>query len=456
VECAALEVPLDREVPEGASVSLAVRRLPAADPDQRLGVLVTLAGGPGQRGTDGVYPEAHSPLIASRFDIVSFDPRGTSGETAITCIPEWDPFGDLDRTPDDSSEREALDARIRELATECRDAHAGVLPHVGTSDTVLDVEALREALGEDQISLLGSSYGSEVALRYATAFPDRTRAVVLDGYSDPNIAPPGGELEQVAAFERQLDELLVECALREECPIDSSDPGASLDRLLHDLDEAPVQAGRGRVLRQSDAYEAIAGALVRGPRARERLLHGIAAAGRGDGSELLGLADEVRAEFEASGLDLGSYMAIACADDGAAWWELSDEEVSALTDHVLEVAPRLGPWLWSPPMADDLPPVGLCAMASRDGPRVPGPFDGHGAGPILVLAASGDPTTPLSAALRAVDDLEEAWLLAIRADRHLVYPYAVAAPGSATGRCVLDALESYLIDGVIPKNDSCP
>ena len=80
-ECALLDVPLDHGADDSRSVSLPVRRLPAADPGQRLGVLVTIAGGRGQRGTDWVTPETLSPAIATRFDIVSFDPRGTSGET---------------------------------------------------------------------------------------------------------------------------------------------------------------------------------------------------------------------------------------------------------------------------------------------------------------------------------------------------------------------------------------
>ena len=166
------------------------------------------------------------------------------------------------------------------------------MPHLGTADTVLDLEALRQALGEDRISLLGYSYGSEVALRYATAFPQHTRAVVLDGYSDPNLDPPERELEQAAAFERQLDELLTECALRDDCPIGGlAPPGAVLDRLLDGLDGAPIPAGEGRVLRQSDAYEAITGALVGSRADRERLLGAIAAADAGDGRPLLALAE---------------------------------------------------------------------------------------------------------------------------------------------------------------------
>lgn len=459
VECAVLEVPLDREDAGSPTVGLAVRRLPAADPQRRRGVLVTIAGGPGQRGTDLVYPGAHSPVIASRFDIVSFDPRGTSGQTSITCIPAWDPFGDLDRTPDDPVERAALDARIRELAAECRSTHGRLLAHIGTAETVLDLEALRHALGAERISLLGSSYGSAVALRYVDAFPQRVRSVVLDGYSDPNAAPPERELEQAAAFERELNELLVECALRPGCPIEGPDPGATLDRLLEELDEAPLAVDDVRVLRQADAYEAITGALVRGPAARAALLSAIGAADRDDGAGLLALAGAVRADFEASGLDLGTFMAIRCADDGAAWAHLSREEAAAFTDRVYELAPRLGPWLWSPPAAGDLPPVGLCAMSTSDidatgtvGRRV----DGAGAGPILVLAASGDPTTPLSAARRAVEELDQAVLFAIRADQHLVYPYAVAAPDSPAGRCVLGVVESYLVAGTLPTGRGCP
>ena len=85
-----------------------------------------------------------------------------------------------------------------------------------------------------------------------------------------------------------------------------------------------------------------------------------------------------------------------------------------------------------------------------------GPFDAAGAGPVLVLAASGDPTTPLSAARRAVDDLEATYLVVIRAEQHLVYPYAVAAPETPTHRCVLGVVESYLVDGLAPTAERCP
>lgn len=455
VECATLEVPLDHEDPEGEAIRLPVERIRALDPERRIGTLVTIAGGPGQRGTLGVRPGTHAGAIAERFDIVSWDPRGTSGETLIDCIPEWDPFVGLDRTPDTPSERTELDERISALASRCSASHGEVLPHLGTLQTVLDLERLREMLGEMQVSLLGMSYGSEVALRYASLFPDRVRAVVLDGYSDPNRSPAEREVEQAMAFEIALDGLLAACAADDGCPFHHDGrPGVALDQLLEQLDVAPLPAGEGRVLTQSDTYEAIAGSLIRDDAARQRLLAALAATDHVDGAPLLEIAIGVRHAYESSGLTQGVFMAVYCADTVVYWRGLTRDKVAALTDRIHRVAPRLGPWLWSPPADADLPPAGLCAMQPDTPPTLPGPFDATGAGTILVLASTGDPTTPISAARRATRDIADATLVTLAAEHHLAYPYAVAAPQRPAHRCLLDAVEAYLIDLAIPANGS--
>ncbi len=354
-ECTWLEVPLDHADPTSSTVRLLTNRLPAGDASRRLGVLVTIAGGPGQRGTDHVRVGAHTPAIHERFDIVSWDPRGTSHETHIDCLPTWDPFEGLDRTPDTTAERRLLDARTAQLARRCRAAHETLLPFVGTFQTVLDLEHLRHSLGEDRISILASSYGTQVAATYATLFPDRVRAVVLDGFSDPNLAPDEREIAQAAAFERELDGLLAQCAADRDCPFHSGgDPGDGLDRLLERLDAEPIPAARaaGQSASQSDAYEAILGSLVLGPAARERLLGALTAAAAGDGGPLDRIAEEVRRGYETTGLDQGTFMAIYCADTAAFWRSLGRDEVARLTRQIRDVAPRLGPWLWSPPASD--------------------------------------------------------------------------------------------------------
>jgi len=261
VECAWLEVPVDATDPLSAALQLPVRRVRAGDPEQRIGTLVTIAGGPGQRGTDWVLPGLHTPTIHARFDVVSWDPRGTSAGSVVDCIPEWDPFEGLDRTPDDDAERRALDRHTAELAKRCRDAHGDVLPYVGTHEAALDLERLRQALREEQVSILGTSYGSEIALTYATLFPERVRAIVLDGYSDPNLAPDERVLEQARAFEQSLEALLDDCTADPTCRLGADgSPGPTLDALLAGLDAVPLPTDDpAQPLSQSDAHEAIAG-----------------------------------------------------------------------------------------------------------------------------------------------------------------------------------------------------
>ncbi len=447
VDCTQLEVPLDYGEPDSGSIHLAVRRLRATDEAERMGVLVTIAGGPGQRGTLGVWPGAHTDAIRRHFDIVSWDPRGTSGDSVVDCIPQWDPYIGLDRTPDTEAEREALDAETLTLASHCREEHGQLLSHVSTRDTALDLEQLRRMLDEPRISLLGSSYGSEVALTYATLFPDHVRAVVLDGYSDSNLSPGQREIEQAAAYERELNGLLSACADDQTCPFSRyGDPGPALDGLLAALDAAPLPAEGGRWLTQSDADEAIVGYLTRDRGVRQQLLAALERAQEGDGTPLLDIATRVRQEYEASGLTQGAFMAIYCADSAAWWQDLSPVEVAQLADRVAAVAPRLGRWLWSPPSAPGLPPVGLCAMRPPAAASPPAtPIDAAGAGPVLVLASSGDPTTPVSAARRSLRDLEDASLVTLDADHHLAYQYALADPERPAHECVLDAVESYLL-----------
>lgn len=460
VECTMLAVPLDHDEPESPSIRLPVRRMPATDGEARIGVLVTIAGGPGQRGTLGVAPGVHGADVEAGFDIVSWDPRGTAGDTLIDCIPQWDPFAGLDRTPDSLAERRALDARMVALAAHCREQHGEVLPHIGTLEAALDLEHIRRMLGEPRISILGSSYGSRVALTYASLFPEHVRAVVLDGYSDPNRSPGRLEVEQAAAYERELDVLLDGCADDRACSLASrGDPGAALDGLLASLDRAPLPAGAGRRLTQSDAYEAIVGYLTRDRDSRGQLLEALGSAERGDGRALLDLAARVRRDYEVSGLTQGAFMAISCAD-AASWWRgRSASEIRSLTERIDRVAPRLGPFLWSPPLAADLPAVGLCAMQpprSTIGPSSQGDrFDAAGAGPVLVLASSGDPATPRSAARRALQDLADASLVTLDADTHVAYLSARRDPGRPAYACLLDAVERYLIDLEPPAQTHC-
>jgi pimeloyl-ACP methyl ester carboxylesterase len=83
---------------------------------------------------------------------------------------------------------EEVAARLRsseELAQRCGERNDDVLPHLSTANVARDMDQLRQAVGDEQLSYLGSSYGTYLGAPYANLFPDRIRAMVLDGVINP-------------------------------------------------------------------------------------------------------------------------------------------------------------------------------------------------------------------------------------------------------------------------------
>ena len=95
LECATATVPVDWAAPAAATLELALARRPATDPDARLGALLVNPGGPGGSGVDWVRG---SPVVsadlASRYDVVGFDPRGVGASDPVDCLsdPELDAY----------------------------------------------------------------------------------------------------------------------------------------------------------------------------------------------------------------------------------------------------------------------------------------------------------------------------------------------------------------------------
>jgi len=71
---------------------------------------------------------------------------------------------------------------------------------------VTDIDALRQVLGYQEVSVLGHSFGALIALEYAVRYPDNTRSVIL-----MNPVEPGRRFEEVTA-QRQRDRALPEDA----------------------------------------------------------------------------------------------------------------------------------------------------------------------------------------------------------------------------------------------------
>ncbi len=184
LQCGTFEVPYDYSRPTGKKFTLAVQKLPASG--AKIGTLFANTGGPGAPGLESWAAAAKSPSLQESFDLVGFDPRGV-GETrpAFDC----DPVGvGPHNTPnvDWPGFSAALTPIIARSNRACQRKSADFIAHVGTNNVVRDLDAMRAAVGDAKLNFWGMSYGSRIGYTYAYRYPQRVRAIILDGPVTPD------------------------------------------------------------------------------------------------------------------------------------------------------------------------------------------------------------------------------------------------------------------------------
>lgn len=401
--CAMLTVPVDPERPSSsARARLHLQRSSATVPAERMGVLVINPGGPGVAGGPVVPRVAETfPRLRERFDIIGFDWRGTGkSEPALACA-----------TSAERDERRALDPHVDlagyrawhdRMASTCR-AQVGdeFAAHVGTVDTVTDIEILRRALGEDKLNYLGVSYGTRLGAAYAARFPERVRAFVLDSVVPPDWAFEARGIDN--DYEAAISRFATACFDRPmNCSFHSAESPdaivAAWDALADRLTATPLVTRDGRTFRATD-LRSMTITLLRGGNYFE-LAPLLSELERGDASTALALADAL----EGLAPD-GSYehsvepnVAILCAD------QFGPGKTSAASfDAFLaqQASTRFGPTLYG-----DYSPC-----PSWPGLRAAPPLAAPGAPPLYLVNATGDPATPPRSA--------EATQAALANDSHL-------------------------------------
>jgi pimeloyl-ACP methyl ester carboxylesterase len=312
---------------------------------------------------------------------------------------------------------------------------------VSSAQTVADLEAIRAALGEDSISYLGFSYGTLLGARYADEHPDRVRAMVLDGAVDPTLTPEQATRDQAVAFEAALDAFLDGCAADEHCAFTAGDPHDAYDRLIAGIDAEPLYArdaaGAERTLGPGETDLGVAGALYSGRDGWATLASALGAAARGDGSELLHLADQYaqRGGDGSYSNDLESSFAIGCLDSA----QPTVAGLERLAADVAPAAPRFGAataWYGAPCAFWSAPPDPMPTTRVR----------ASGAGPILVVGTTGDPAAPYRWSESLAGQLASGALLTVEGWAHTAY-----AGGNA---CVDELVEQVLVALETPPGGS--
>jgi pimeloyl-ACP methyl ester carboxylesterase len=206
LECGTVSVPLDYGDPDGRQITIAVTRLAAADQERRLGALAVAPGGPGQPGyldpLRVTLNNQESARLNERFDLIGFDPRGVNYSTKVDCAGSGQLGGSAGPLTKAAAKRN-YDAEAAGNRA-CGRTDSAFLGRLTTVNVARDLNAVRAALGEPKLNLLGVSYGTWLGAVYRSLFPDRTGRVFLDSVAGPGNSLAKHEETRVRATERNF------------------------------------------------------------------------------------------------------------------------------------------------------------------------------------------------------------------------------------------------------------
>ncbi len=422
-ECAELDVPVDYDDPDGDTLTLSIGRVPATG--DRIGALFVNPGGPGGTASDFAAELVFSlpEEITERFDIVGVDPRGL-GASAIDCGGDMQELYGVDYSIDSPEDTTELLAVSQDYVDGCEADAGDLLAHLGTEDVARDIDAVREAMGDEQLNYLGYSYGTAIGQQLAELFPDRVRAMIIDGVLD--LGPTGVEtaVEQAAGFEVALQAFADDCDADPSCPI-APDAMGAIEELQAQVEQAPIPA-EPRELGPGELSTGLAMPLY-SEMLWPDLSEAVADALAGDGSGMVDLADQYIGVA-----DFDIYFAVNCLDFE---WPEAPEELLAAGAAAAAESPH-----FAEPIVNDYV---RCAMWPVEEDPMPA-VTAAGAPPILVVSTTGDPATPYEAGVRTAERLESGVLLTYEGEGHTVVANGVS--------CVDDAATAYLVDLEVPED----
>jgi len=228
VKCGKLQVLEDYSKVDGDKITINFVVLPAIDSSDDKTPLMFLAGGPGQAaaelasGLTNVFYE-----VRKTRDLILVDQRGTGASHPLQCedAVEQNVYA---LTPEDFSVQDIKDCLIN---------LTGDLSQYNSENAIRDFDAVRLALGHQQINIYGGSYGTRAGLVYMRMFPESLRSVVLDSVGP--IEVPIGLFGQSSA--RSFNLLLTNCQNESSCQQAFPQLEQEFQTLLARLEKAPEQ-----------------------------------------------------------------------------------------------------------------------------------------------------------------------------------------------------------------------
>ena len=487
-ECTTVKVPRDYDKPAGAKVELALLRLKARRPAQRIGSLFVNPGGPGGSATELAYfsDQILSSSVLDRFDIVGMDPRGIGFSDHVQCFPsarEQAPalLGYAKAFPTTPAAERAWLRSDKAVGGAC--SRTALATSMSTAEVARDMELMRRAVGDSKLSYLGFSYGTYLGQVYAEMYPQRVRAVAVDGVLDPVAwagsgatfgQPLEARLKSSQGAWKALREILRRCDQvgGARCSFAPGDPVANLALIAKRLKAAPLTdtdpfTGEVFTFDYSDLVANLLGMLY-DPAGYDSVVSMLselivlteppnpgakttAAQNQRRRSALASFATlrrqhadaAVRPRFGSSSRTsafgfpydngLESFASVTCTDSRE---DTRGSDYPAYAARADRSAPYFGRiWTWgSSVCASD-------AFTGNDEDAYSGPFDVATASPVLFVGDYYDPATNYAGAVSASKRLPGSRLLSSDSWGHTAY---------GTSDCVTSAVDRYLVKQTLP------
>ncbi|KAJ3191823.1 hypothetical protein HK101_007389 [Irineochytrium annulatum] len=454
VVCGTLIVPLDHNNTTGKLLSVAVAKHPATK-SPRIGTLVVNPGGPGGSGVATIKDggASLSTIVGGQYDVFSFDPRGIGESQSILCYDSAAAHIQAAAIQaavglPHSKKQMAHYAALQEArAKSCGQHDSGdLLRHVSTASTARDMDLIRSALGEEQLTYWGFSYGTFLGATYANMFPDRVGRLILDGVVDPSEFSarwdrfiPNGVVHLdgvIDGFASDCDAAGVDrCALASAAPVVNGTM-ARIQKLIKRLEASPLGFPGAAVPVVIDGdfvrYKLFRAAYA--PTTWPSIARGLAQLDlNGDASALLGPRGDA---------SLLCPIADYASEDG--FPGVSCNDAIPLTDMSWEDVERCsksseygGRFMCTLPITCRYWPV-------RPVERYAGPWNKTLKNKVLVIGNTMDPVTPIESARRLVELMEGNGVLLT----HVAYGHCST---SLPGRCTIAAIQDYLVLGKLPE-----
>ncbi|BFU44533.1 alpha/beta hydrolase [Krasilnikovia sp. MM14-A1004] len=466
-QCATAEVPLDYDNPRGRQVTLALVRVRAKDQERKIGSLFVNPGGPGVPATYMAMaaPEFLSDALLERFDIVGVDPRGIGASDQVQCFPSTGKQTRALKTlntlpfPMGAKQVKSYVKSAGRLARGCSTTGRELAGAMSTAEVARDMDVMRRAVGDDKLTYLGFSYGTALGQYYANMFPDRFRALVVDGTINPRAwvgnrrtgdTNLDARLRSADGAYRALIELLHRCerAGTTKCAFAGPDTVRKFGTIARRLKRKPLNLGEGMRFTYALFVTAALEALY-DPQGSDGLSNMLAALWTMTDPQRGATPDEIsaatvtlRERLTPRRADRGfpydnsleAYAAVMCTDGrhpaSAKGWARQ----AAAADRRAPYFGRAWAWASVPCARND--------WTVRDEDAYTGPFNRRTAHPVLVVGSYWDPATNYRDAVKAADLLPNSRLLSSDNWGHTAY---------GTSACATGYVDRYLLYRDLPK-----